>query len=84
MATALDLSSLGTFDPYSDPITLSLRWKEWLKRYERFLVVTDTKDGTRKRALLLYAAENEVDNILETLTDVGEEKDYKKAIEKLN
>ena len=38
MATTLDLSGLGNFDPYSDPSTLSLRWKEWLRRYERFLV----------------------------------------------
>ncbi len=84
MATGLDLSSLGKFDPYSDPTTLSLRWKEWLRRYERFLVAMDIKDDTRKRALLLYAAGNEVEKIFETLSDVGEDKDYNKAVEKLN
>ena len=62
MATALDLSGLGNFDPYSDPTTLSLRWKEWLRRYERFLVAMDIKDDTRKRALLLYAAGNKVEH----------------------
>ena len=84
MATALDLSSLGNFDPYSDPTTLSLRWKEWLRRYERFLVAMDIKDDTRKRALLLYAGGNEVEKVFATLSDVGEDKDYKKAVEKLN
>ena len=84
MATALDLSSLGNFDPYSDPTTLSLRWKEWLRRYERFLVAMDVKDDTRKRALLLYAAGNEVEKVFATFSDVGEDKDCKKAVEKLN
>ena len=84
MAAALDLSGLGTFDPYSDPTTLSLRWKERLRRYERFLVAIDVKDDTRKRALLLYAVGNEVDKIFATLSDVGEENDYKIAVEKLN
>ena len=84
MATALDLSGLGNFDPYSDPTTLSLRWKEWLRRYERFLVAMDIKDDTRKRALLLYAAGNEVEKFFATLSEVGEDKDYKKAVEKLN
>jgi hypothetical protein len=53
MATALDLSGLRNFDPYSDPTTLSLRWKEWLRRYERFLVAMDIKDDTRKRAVVI-------------------------------
>ena len=83
MATALDLSGLGNFYPYSDPTTLSLRWKEWLRRYERFLVAMDIKDDTRKRALLLYAAGNEVEKNFATLSEVGEDKDYEKAVEKL-
>ena len=84
MAMALDLSSLGKFDPYSDPTTLSVRWKEWLRRFERFLVAMDIKDETRKRALLLYTAGNEVEKIFAILSDFGEDKDYKKAIEKLS
>ena len=83
MATALDLLGLGNFDPHSDPTSLFSRWKEWRRRFERFLVAMDIKDDTRKRALLLYAAGNEVEKIFETLTDVGEDKDYKTAVEKL-
>ena len=75
MATALDLSGLGNFDLYSDPTTLSLRWKEWLRRYKRFLVAMDMKDDTRKRALLLYAAGNEVEKNFATLSEVGQDKD---------
>jgi hypothetical protein len=78
LATALDLSDLGNFDLYSDPTTLSLRWKEWLRQYEQFLVAMDIKDDT------LYAAGNKVEIIFATLSEVGEEKDYKKAVGKLN
>ena len=45
---ALDLSSLEKFDPYSDATTLPVRWKEWLRRFERFLVAMDIKDETRE------------------------------------
>ena len=37
----------------------------------------------RKRALLLHYSSPEVDKIFDTLQDVGEDKDYKKAVEKL-
>ena len=62
------------------PTTLSVRWKEWLRRFEWFSVAMGIKDETRKRALLLYTAGNEVEKIFATLSDVGEDKDYKKAI----
>ena len=44
----------------------------------------DIKDDTRKLALLLYAAGNEVEKMFATLSEVGVDKDYKKAVEKLN
>ena len=44
----------------------------------------DIKDDTRKRALLLYAAGNEVEKNFATLSEVGEDKEYKKAVEKLS
>ena len=42
------------------------------------------KDETRKRAMVLYTAGNEVGKIFSTLSDVGEDKDYKKATKKLS
>ena len=38
----------------------------------------------QRRALLLHYGGPQVDEIFDTLEDVGDEKDYKKAIEKLN
>ncbi|CAB4035242.1 RNA-directed DNA polymerase from mobile element jockey [Paramuricea clavata] len=48
-----DTVVLGNFDPYSNTTTLSLRWKEWLRWHERFLVAMDIKDHSWKRTLLL-------------------------------
>ena len=43
--------------------------------------ITDTK---QKFALLLHYSGPEVDEIFDTLEDTGKDKDYKKAVEKLN
>ena len=40
-------------------------------------------DDTQKRALLLHYGGPEVDEIFDTLQDIGGDKDYKKAVEKL-
>ena len=49
-----------------------------------YLAAHDVKDPTRKRALLLYSAGEEVSDIFKTLPDQGEEKEYKKAVAALN
>ena len=49
-----------------------------------YLAAHDVKDATRKRALLLYSAGEEVSDIFKTLPDQGEEKDYAKAVTALN
>ena len=43
--------------------------------------IADTK---RKRALLIHYADNDVDQIFETLSHVGEDKDYDVAKNKLS
>ena len=58
--------------------------KKWLKRFEMYLAAHDVKDATRKRAVLVYSAGEEVSDIFETLPDPGEEKDYAKAVTALN
>jgi hypothetical protein len=60
MATGIDLSGISQFNPNTDPASVSQRWKDWLKRFQRFIVAMDIKDGTRKRNLLLYLAGPEV------------------------
>ena len=60
------------------------RWKKWSGQFERLIIGMGIGDDKQKRALLLHYGGPQVDEIFDTLEDVGDEKDYKKAVEKLN
>ncbi|CAB3985054.1 uncharacterized protein LOC110987377 [Paramuricea clavata] len=79
-------SSLPPFPPFNvedDPTATGQRWTKWKKRFENFLLAMDIDDETRKRALLLHYIGSSAFDIFETLTDTGDEKDYKKAMDRL-
>lgn len=72
-------SFLPSFPPFivgDNPTSIGNRWDEWLDRFENFLAAMDIKDATRKRAMLLHFAGEEVHKIFRTLEDTGEAKDY--------
>ena len=79
---ALDFSRIKQFRPHVDQSSLAVRWKDWLKRFERCMVGMDIKAKARKRALLLYLAGPEVETIFATLPDVGAEDDYDTVVAK--
>lgn len=81
MATRVDLPPLPPFDPHGDQSSLSQRWKAWIKRFDTYLIATNITDKKQRRAMLLYQAGPETQEIFETLTDTGE--DYATAKEKL-
>ena len=54
MTTKLDLASLPSFDPISDPTSLSQHWKIWKRRFKTYLVDVGVTDDQQKCALLLY------------------------------
>ncbi|XP_071502622.1 uncharacterized protein [Diadema antillarum] len=60
------------------------QWGKWLGRFERLMVAMGVSDPKRKRALLLHYAGPKVDEIFDTLQDVGQESDYDKAVAALN
>ena len=78
------LPPFPSFSVHEDNASVGPRWKKWLKRFEMYLAAHDVKDATRKTALLLYSAGEEVSDTFETLPDQGEEKDYAKAVTALN
>lgn len=86
MTTAgrIDITPLLQFDPISDPTSISQRWKTWKRRFETYLVALNIKDDTQKRALLLYQAGEATQDIFDTLSETGEDKDYTIAPEKIN
>ena len=82
MATRLDVTPLPPFDPVNDPTSLIQRWKTWKRRFETYLLALNITDDKQKRALLLYQAGQETQEIFDTLTETGE--DYKTAVAKLD
>ena len=84
MASRVDLPPMGRFDPHSDSASLATRWEQWLKRFNIYLRAGKITDKTQQRALLLYMAGPEVQTIFETLTDTGNDDDFKTAVEKLS
>ena len=86
MATSskIDVTPLSPFDPISDPISTSQRWKTWKCRFETNLVALNIKDTIQKRALLLYQAGEITHDIFDTLLETGNDDDYETAIAKLD
>ena len=78
---ATSLPPFPPFDVDDDSTATGQRWSKWKKRFENFLLAMDITDETRKRALLLHYIGSPAFDIFETLTDTGEEKDYKKAMD---
>ncbi|CAB4037881.1 PREDICTED: uncharacterized protein K02A2.6-like [Paramuricea clavata] len=68
----------------SDPNSLSQRWKKWKRRFETYLVALNVTEKKQKRALLLYQAGQETQDIFDTLVDIGEDDDYDSAIAALD
>ena len=82
MAAKIDLAPLPPFDPVSEPSSLCQRWKAWKRRFETYLVALNVTEDKQKRALLLYQAGQETQELFDTLPDTGE--DYATAIAKLD
>ncbi|XP_065066522.1 uncharacterized protein LOC135692352 [Rhopilema esculentum] len=83
MAAKLDMAPLQCFDPHSDQSNLAARWKTWIKRFQTFLKAANVSNKTQQRALLLYQAGPEVQDIFETLADTGRDDDMDAAIKSL-
>ena len=78
----IDLAPLPPFDPFSDPSSLSQRWKIWTKRFQTYIAAMNITNDKQKRALLLYQAGEATQEIFETLPETGE--DYTTAQAKLD
>ena len=78
------LQPMPLFEPKADPTNTSPRWTQWIERFNTFLIASNIKDPSRKRALLLYQGRPEVHKIFKTLPDTGDEKDFdNKAVQAL-
>ncbi|XP_064475331.1 uncharacterized protein K02A2.6-like [Ornithodoros turicata] len=66
------------FDPHSDATSLAQRWIKWQARFDNFLLAANVTDASRKRAMLLHYAGEEVYDIFNTLSNTGS--DYDTAV----
>ena len=72
-----------SFNVDDDPTTTLQRWNKCKKRFENFLLAMDINDPSRKRALLLHYIGPSAFDVFKTLSDTGDDKDYKTAMERL-
>ena len=77
------LPPFPSFNVDDEPTTTGQRWTKLKKRFENFVLAMHIEDITRKRALLKHYIGPSAFDILETLSDNGDEKDYKTAMERL-
>ena len=70
------------FDPKENPSTVSQRWLKWNKLFIYFLNATVIQNDSQERAALLHLVGDEVQDIFESLGDVGTT--FEQAITKLD
>ena len=81
MANSSHVTSPETFDTKGDPSQVSVRWQRWKRGFEYYLVARGNTEDEQKRALLLHCAGLDVQDIFETLSEVGTT--YREACTKL-
>ena len=70
----------GTFEPDMGPTSVGSRFRKYVERFKVYPLAMNTKDKARKRALFLHCAAPKVQDIFDTLEDIGE--DFETAAEK--
>jgi len=85
---------METFVYEGDQATLAARWKEWIRRFENFLVACAITTAARQKALLLHFGGKKVIEIFDKLnstpipadpaTNRAAENDYEAALRVLN
>ena len=78
----INLSPLATFDPVSDPSSLSQRWNSGKRRFKIYVATLSINDDKQKRAVLLYKAGQATHEIFDTIPETGD--DFATAMEKLD
>ena len=82
VAGRIDLSPLATFDPVSDPSSLSQRWNSWKRCFQIYVAALNINDDKQKRSVLLYQAGQATQEIFYKIPEMGDE--FATAMEKLD
>ena len=82
MANGSHVSSPAAFDTKGDPSQVSVQWQRWKRGFEYYFAARGNTEDGQKRALLLHCAGLDVQDIFETLSEVGTT--YREACTKLD
>ena len=72
MAVVIHVTPVPPFDPHEEPSTIAERWNKWVRSFALFADASGCTDDGQKRKLLLHCAGSEVQDIFDTLEDVGD------------
>ena len=84
VTVSLDVGSLVSFDTKGDPHGLSQRWRKWKRSFKLYLTGKGVTDDAQKRALLLHAADVDVQEIYFTLVSEDEITTFEATIKVLD
>lgn len=83
-----DLGEIPTFDCDREPTTVGVRWKNWRRAFELFVVCKGIENAAQKRALLLHCGGMKIQDIYFTFPAArepdGDETVYDIAMEQLD
>ena len=85
LAARVKVLPLQPFDPFSDPPSLSQRFKQWKRHFETYFIDFNVANDAQKKALLLYQAGAATQDTFESLPVAeAEPDDYETAVVKLD
>ena len=79
-----DLTPMVYFDAKGNPGSVSQHWEKWVRRFKCYIDAMNITSNKQKRALLIYQAGPDVQDIFEMLEETGPDDDYSTALVKLN
>ena len=77
---ALGTTALLNFEVHTDFATRDTQWAKWFKCFKHAMVGFDIKDEKESSVTVLFYVGPDLQDEFDTLTETGEDKDYKKAM----
>ena len=84
----IEFRSISPFDCKGNPTSVGPRWRRCKRSFEVFLEAKGAKKDSQRKILLLHYAEQDEQNVFDTLTDPGpvpeHDSEYLKAMRSLD
>lgn len=88
MVVDIEFGNISPFDCKGNPTSVGPRWRRWNRSFEFFLEAKAIAKDSQRKALLLHCAGQDVQDILDNLTDPGlvpeRDSEYAKAMRSLD